>query len=182
MLSTFFAAALLLTRLAAALPVDTSPGLDILEFDTLETRNAGPESSSAVESRAVFDCRSGVRVFAVRGTGSPMDGNIYQLALQVAGPLTDSFASNLPYPATDAYGSYGTSESKGVAMLSKRIRDYVDACPYHKVAIMGFSQGAQVVGDTLIGPSGTTGGGLEEKYRSASESNESLRAQIDHQC
>lgn len=56
--------------------------------------------------------------------------------------------------------------------MTKLIEEYVAACPSSKIVLLGYSQGAQVVGDTLCGTSSsgfTQSSALASKYSSNSE-------------
>jgi len=53
------------------------------------------------------------------------------------------------YPAT--LGNYQNSVRQGVADLAEKIEATVASCPATKIVLAGYSQGAQVVGDTIAG-------------------------------
>jgi acetylxylan esterase len=55
----------------------------------------------------------------------------------------------IDYPAV--LSPYGSSSYNGTLELTKRLKNYVDTCSKAKVVLMGYSQGAHVVGDVLCG-------------------------------
>lgn len=68
------------------------------------------------------------------------------------------------------------SETSGVNAMRPLIEQYVDACPGRPIALLGYSQGAQVVGDIVCGNSETgaewksdISSPLTGKYADASE-------------
>ena len=63
--------------------------------------------------------------------------------------LPGSNAEPVGYPAT--LDNYEDSESQGVAAMRALINAFVANCPGFPLVIMGYSQGAQVAGDALIG-------------------------------
>jgi len=118
-------------------------------------------------------CYSGVNVFTARGTGEvPPNGlglsGVHIKAILAAVP--DSNATVVEYPASTA----NYSVPYGVASANSEIAEYLDACPDSKIVIMGYSQGANVMGYVLEGadfkftPDGTaqnyTVPPLPEKY------------------
>ena len=53
------------------------------------------------------------------------------------------------YPAT--LGNYQNSVRQGVADMAEKIQATASSCPDTKIVLAGYSQGAQVVGDTIAG-------------------------------
>lgn len=47
-----------------------------------------------------------------------------------------------------------TSSAAGVVALKTQLEDQVEKCPGQKIVLLGYSQGAQVVGDVLSGGGG----------------------------
>jgi len=68
---------------------------------------------------------------------------------------SDTEYLDLPYPAAlsaTLHGdldAYWESESAGARLLRDTIRARIETCPYIKIALAGYSQGAQVVNDAL---------------------------------
>ncbi len=90
-----------------------------------------------------------VETIAVRGTTERQGGGI------VAGPLASALQRQLPrtvrthdlvYPASFAYQS---SKRQGVTALRARLAQTSAACPDTEFVLIGYSQGADVIGDTL---------------------------------
>lgn len=90
-----------------------------------------------------------VETIAVRGTGEAQGGG------SVAGPLASALQSqlvqtvqtfNLVYPAS---ANYTSSVRQGVSALQSRLQSTSARCPNIRFVLIGYSQGAQVVGDTL---------------------------------
>jgi len=78
--------------------------------------------------------------------GEGMIGGLSR-AIKSAVKGTDSEA--VDYPA--ALAPYGSSEVKGVAAAKAQLAAYVQRCPKAKVILMGYSQGADVMGSVLCG-------------------------------
>lgn len=80
-------------------------------------------------------------------------------------PLVETLEAYLPgsdavavdYPASLI--EYGDSVNAGVTDMTNLIETYVASCPDSKIVLLGYSQGAQVVGDTVCG---TTSNGFTQ--------------------
>ena len=92
-----------------------------------------------------------VEVVGARGTNEAM-GFGYLLT-----PIVNDIVSStsktvdtypLPYPASDNYVS---SEQTGVSDLQSFLTSQATTCPNQLIVLLGYSQGAQVVGDVLAG-------------------------------
>jgi hypothetical protein len=90
-----------------------------------------------------------IEAIAVRATTEPQGGGI------VAGPLAEALQDepgrtvrthDLVYPATFAYLR---SKREGVDALRARLAQTAAACPATRFVLIGYSQGADVIGDTL---------------------------------
>ena len=55
----------------------------------------------------------------------------------------------IDYPAT--LTDYGSSSAAGTAAMTVALNNVAIECPSTKVVLMGYSQGAHVVGDTMCG-------------------------------
>ncbi|UQC76608.1 axe1 cleaves acetyl side chain groups acetyl xylan [Colletotrichum lupini] len=90
-----------------------------------------------------------VHYFEARGTTLPYPGSL----ITVIDPLMKAFPNSnyedIVYPATDESGS--DSYFVGVRDGAKQIISYAEACPESKIVLMGYSQGAMVLGDILAG-------------------------------
>ena len=127
------------------------------------------------------DCVQGVLVVAARGSdpnwhdATKTDPDYAQLGelRNIANGVVNevkmgSRVRAVPYPATT--DDYPTSVSHGVAAVKGIIRDYVDGCSKKvdpKIVLLGYSQGAQVMSDVLVGGGG--GNALEAKYTKRSK-------------
>jgi acetylxylan esterase len=60
--------------------------------------------------------------------------------------------ASVNYPAT--LSNYASSSSQGVSALKTQLSAQVQACPTQKIVLVGYSQGAHVIGDVLGGGAG----------------------------
>lgn len=113
-------------------------------------------------------CVSGLYMIVARGTNEPVgQGKSGQIANMVAARVPGSASVAVDYPAT-AFGTgpiYPQSVTLGIKDTKRKIEDYVATCgDKSRIALIGFSQGGNVITDTLSGgilkPSP-----LEAKYR-----------------
>jgi cutinase len=94
-----------------------------------------------------------VEVISVRGTNeSTPIGVLGYLAygITTTTPLTVA-TYGLPYPATT---DWVTSVNAGKSLLTQRLTTQAAACPNQRFVLLGYSQGAWVVGDSLAGGGG----------------------------
>ncbi|CZT04721.1 hypothetical protein WAI453_007718 [Rhynchosporium graminicola] len=114
---------------------------------TLDTR----ESSNTTSSNSA-PCATGVHIIVARAsTEVPGEGIIGAVADQVVKAVPGSDSEAVGYPATLL--DYLTSEGTGVKVMTNMIETYTMRCPQSKLVLMGYSQGAQVVGDVMCGTS-----------------------------
>lgn len=100
-------------------------------------------------------CVSGTAVHMIVARGTTEDQNSYngtglmhKIVESVQGRLKGSWAEGVVYPATLNQPS---SNSAGNLAMTNQITAYAQACPNSKIVLMGYSQGAQVLGDTVSG-------------------------------
>lgn len=97
-------------------------------------------------------CAAGkdVRIVIVRGTLEPVEGSSLETLAQSIDERIGGRASIdvLDYPASWKSGS----EARGVNMLIATLNAQARACPSTKTVVLGYSQGAMVVGDALSVP------------------------------
>ncbi|WP_284293222.1 cutinase family protein [Luteimicrobium album] len=136
-------------------------------------------SASATSSSAA--CANIVQI-VVRGSneaaGSKISGNVYTsgglgrmsvVSSRVASGTKKSVRTvGLVYPATIApslsvLGGYPQSEVTGRNTLAKELNRLASSCPSSKTVLIGYSQGAHVIGDTL---SNTNPAGLKAAAKS----------------
>lgn len=127
-------------------------------------------SASAQDDNGVT-CVDGLYLIVARGTGEPEGtGTMGVLADDVAERVQDSEVVGLDYPATLADPIYIDSLQDGASELKVTIARYSDNCPDGKIAVLGYSQGAQVSLNALCGGAGTFQGDLEPVSSSIIES------------
>ncbi|PQE31327.1 hypothetical protein CJF32_00001907 [Rutstroemia sp. NJR-2017a WRK4] len=95
---------------------------------------------------------SGVHMIIARAsTEAPGEGIIGAVATMVKQAIPGSDSEAVDYPAT--LTQYQASEQSGVAAMTKLVQEYTARCPDSKIAVMGYSQGAQVAADMMCGVS-----------------------------
>lgn len=100
-----------------------------------------------------------VAVFAVPGTNETSEAADPAVAVGLLKGLTDPLAARwgdalhvayVPYPASfDRPVFYPLSELRGADRLARDAADYAARCPGARLALVGFSQGADVVSDVV---------------------------------
>lgn len=94
-------------------------------------------------------------IIARASTEPPGPGMIGALAEQVIQANPGATNESIDYPAT--LSDYQDSSEQGTAAMTRTLTDYANACPCAQIVLMGYSQGAHVVGDTLCGGGGVLG-------------------------
>lgn len=168
--SAGLAALLLLTGCAGTLdPVEARDSLSEVTEDPAppvadEVYDATLHPDPVVEAQ---EC-SQVMVITARGTGEPTKG---QLLSPVARAITqerpdDISTVDLDYPADTDVKEGGT---RGVRVLIDTLNVQAEECPDQRTVLLGYSQGAMVIGDALVQPEnrmiGATVGELTETAR-----------------
>ncbi|KAK2608510.1 hypothetical protein QQS21_002972 [Conoideocrella luteorostrata] len=102
---------------------------------------------------SIKGCAEGLYLISVRGTGEQpgIGGSGSIIGSKVRDQIKGTKIVALDYPATLSKPSYQYSVGNGTKNLNELISDHVKDCPNDKIAIMGYSQGAQVTLDTLCG-------------------------------
>ncbi|KAK1245470.1 hypothetical protein MKX08_005099 [Trichoderma sp. CBMAI-0020] len=109
--------------------------------------------SSAVAAASAPTCAKGLYLVVARGSEeAPGTGVTGNLTSQIAAKVPGSLVAAVDYPAT--LEDYESSEGKGVQAMQKLLGAYGQACPDSKIAILGYSQGAQVSSDSVCGGAG----------------------------
>jgi acetylxylan esterase len=94
-----------------------------------------------------------VHMIVARASGeSPGEGRIASLATLLKQQIPGSTSEALVYPAKMPYSG---SIPLGVTAMKAAIAKYTQSCPTGKLVILGYSQGAAVLTDTLCGGGGT---------------------------
>jgi len=97
-----------------------------------------------------------VHIIAARASGEDLGpGIVGSLVTRVRNGSSQTVStSSVEYPAT--LDDYANSSAAGTAALKTLLTNQANACPNQKIVLMGYSQGAHIIGDTLAGG----GGGL----------------------
>ena len=91
-------------------------------------------------------------VVSVRGTGESLtDGGLLRpVAEGISAALTGQVSlTELPYPAAF---DFDVSPPAGVILLIELLNGWAGRCPGTRTVLLGYSQGAVVIGDTLANP------------------------------
>jgi hypothetical protein len=105
----------------------------------------------ATASNITGSCVPGLKMFIGRGTTENGTGVLGGLSETVADRIPGSDIQSIDYPASWEAPMYFQSVGEGTLALSKALADYVTACPGSKVALLGYSQGAQITTNILCG-------------------------------
>ncbi|PGH07509.1 hypothetical protein GX51_01810 [Blastomyces parvus] len=91
-----------------------------------------------------------ITIITARGTTEdPGEGRLTTVASDIANGHEDSERIALDYPA-DLF-PYSVSLYKGIQALTGLLNTSASSCPETKVVLLGYSQGAHVIGNTLCG-------------------------------
>lgn len=90
-----------------------------------------------------------IHYIVARGTTEGYPGSLGSLVDILLAKFPDSNYEDVIYPATQETST--NSYWEGLANATQQIKTYADACPDSKIAVMGYSQGALVVGDLFAG-------------------------------
>ncbi|KAF4122300.1 acetylxylan esterase [Geosmithia morbida] len=111
-------------------------------------------STAIIGAVAAEDCADNLHLLVARATNEdPGEGQSGQVATKVIDRLNGTDSVGLDYPATFIDPAYARSVLEGTTRLKEDILDYRTACPDTKMALLGYSQGAQVIMDTICGSS-----------------------------
>ncbi|KAJ6530542.1 cutinase, partial [Mycena capillaripes] len=89
-------------------------------------------------------------ITARASTEAPGEGIIGSVVSAVVQGSSQTVSrESVTYPAT--LTNYDSSESLGVTDMSNKLAAKARSCPNTKIVLMGYSQGAQVAGDTMAG-------------------------------
>jgi len=112
---------------------------------------ANAQSSNVTGSTGACPAAGGVHFIVARAsTEAPGFGIIGAVKNEVIAAIPGSTAEAVDYPAT--LSDYFNSESAGVDAMKELVQSYVERCPATApLVLLGYSQGAQVAMDTLVG-------------------------------
>ncbi|QDS77178.1 hypothetical protein FKW77_001944 [Venturia effusa] len=85
----------------------------------------------------------------------PGYGMMGALAQAVLESVNGSTSEAIDYPAL--LQPYDESSYAGIVATTKQLQSHVDRCPDAKVILMGYSQGAHIIGDVMCGGGGKFG-------------------------
>jgi len=112
---------------------------------------AGAMPAGATASTA--SCAAVHIIVARASTEAAGDGVIGALATLIQGDVNATVSQEaVVYPAT--LTNYASSVAKGDSAMAADVEKAVSSCPGEKIVLLGYSQGAQVVGDVLAGGGG----------------------------
>jgi len=74
----------------------------------------------------------------------PGPGSLLSLANKIVASNPGTTMESITYPAT--IDNYDTSSANGTIAVEEQLTAFVQKCPNSKVVMMGYSQGAQIVG------------------------------------
>ncbi|KAL6880853.1 carbohydrate esterase [Trichoderma novae-zelandiae] len=98
-------------------------------------------------------CAKGLYMVVARGSEEPAGTGVTgNLTSQIAARVPGSQVVAVDYPAS--FDDYEASEGDGVKAMQQVLSSYGEACPGSKIAVLGYSQGAQVTTDTICGGAG----------------------------
>ncbi|KAH7303987.1 cutinase [Stachybotrys elegans] len=107
---------------------------------------------AGIASAQGIQCTDGLKMFLARGTTEPLGtGLMTTITRQIEQLIPGSTTDDIPYPATLFEPTYFVSVLNGSTLLQEAVSEYAAACPDGKMALMGYSQGAQVVGNAICG-------------------------------
>ncbi|KJZ73308.1 hypothetical protein HIM_07312 [Hirsutella minnesotensis 3608] len=109
-------------------------------------------AASAAAQGNVTSCASGLYLLVARGTTEPPGPGISgDLADNIAEEIKGSEVVSLDYPATLFDPDYKDSVALGARGMHDEVEEYAKLCPRSKIAIIGYSQGAQLTMDAFCG-------------------------------
>lgn len=115
------------------------------------TASLSPAVLAADDSEA---CATGLHMIVARGSSeAPGLGRIGVVAGNVTELIPGSTVAAVDYPAT--FDDYFDSEGAGAVAFVTMIAEYKKKCANAKIALLGYSQGAQALMDALCGTSET---------------------------
>ncbi|KAF5584429.1 acetylxylan esterase [Fusarium pseudocircinatum] len=98
------------------------------------------------------NCAHGLKLFIARGTGEKLGSTVMDpIAQKIAERVLYSDTWNIPYPATFNNPQYIASAGNGTTMVREALEEYSNMCPNSKMALMGWSRGAQIISNNLCG-------------------------------
>ncbi|KAK8190799.1 cutinase [Phyllosticta paracitricarpa] len=94
-------------------------------------------------------------IVARESLASPGTGTIGSLAKLIQDANPGTTLESIDYPAT--LDNYESSSREGTRKTTEALGRYAKACPCAQIVMLGYSQGAHAIGDTLCGGGSTWG-------------------------
>ncbi|KAF7190021.1 Acetylxylan esterase 2 [Pseudocercospora fuligena] len=115
-------------------------------------------SALPLDTRQSVSCLEGLYILVARGSNQPAgEGSVGPVADAIEARVPNSVSQAIDYPATIIAldSNYITSVNDGIEDTKTKIQDYVTACgSASRIALVGYSQGGNVMTDTLAGGTG----------------------------
>lgn len=93
---------------------------------------------------------SSIHLLVARGSTEPQGpGQLMSLAGRIIQANPGASMESIIYPAK--LNPYGPSVQAGTTAVKQQLSSYVQQCPDSKIVLLGYSQGAQIIGDALCG-------------------------------
>ncbi|KAI1844223.1 hypothetical protein JX266_009514 [Neoarthrinium moseri] len=110
-------------------------------------------SAAGVSARhSTSECAKGLKMFVSRGTNEPMGaGETGKVVKVISEQIDGSDYEAIRYPASFENPNYFLSVGNGTRLLKETITEYARACPDSKMAVFGYSQGAQITSNNFCG-------------------------------
>ncbi|KAF5855809.1 hypothetical protein ETB97_008413 [Aspergillus alliaceus] len=105
--------------------------------------------------RQTITC-SPIHLLVARGTTEPPGNGLMrslaQLIISDQGPgKADQEAIDYPATGLGNYNAYMDSVAQGSQAVTQQVTSYAKNCPNSRIVLLGYSQGAQIIGDALCG-------------------------------
>ncbi|OAA64723.1 Axe2 [Niveomyces insectorum RCEF 264] len=136
--------------------------------------------AAAAAATSNESCATGLYILCGRGSGEAAisknpavepdnTGSAGVLATKIATQIPGSVVAGIIYPAVDPMTetgdlnltAYYASENAGAKAAIDQVTAYHAACPETKIALIGYSQGAQIIADAVCGGIGDGGVGAD---------------------
>ena len=119
--------------------------------------------SSNAQDITSASCVDGLFMLVARGTSEEAGPGITGvIAERIADRIDDSAIVAVDYPATITDPIYTVSVNNGTDLILAAVKSYAESCPDGKLAVFGYSQGAQITENAFCGASGGEDGGESE--------------------
>lgn len=143
-------------------------------LSSLATSSPISSPSSLLPTKRQITCvpSNGLYILVARGSNQPVgEGSVGPVANLIEDRLAGSYSHAIDYPATiiSFESNYFSSVEDGIEDTKKSIEEYVAACGEDaRIALIGYSQGGNVMTDTLAGGTGKPAP-IAESYRKNSK-------------